>query len=111
MSTTSKSQTGRIALSEAVEIYASHMDWLETSREPDEVANALIWRDAIAEELEAGATLGAKDRACLEAADGMLQEKAAAIYAAHPEVFDANRDKVPGDYWWWKLGPGGADPA
>ncbi len=106
----SKSQTASVDITEMTEVYHSLIETVENADE-DDLAGRLIWRDAIAEALEAGTRLSAKDRACLEAADRILREKAATVYANNPEVFDDNRDRVPEGYWWWKLGPEGAPAA
>lgn len=101
----SKSLIDSLTLHELAEMYVDQAEQIDRMDEAAEVSNALVYRDLVAQRLEREQPTG-ETAAIIARADRQIESLAPQLYRRHPQVFDDNRDSVPDDYWWWKLGPG-----
>lgn len=82
----------------SLDMYVLMVPDLLRLQEDGEVVGALLWRDAVTEALEAGASLSPADLDRLRRADARLLAQRDALVARFPHAFTG---RAPRAFWWW----------
>lgn len=94
-------------LDSKVRIYVAMVDSLPRYTDELEVEATYLWREDIANALDAGEKLDAESKALLQRADQRLVEQRPLLVKRFPTIFAVERKaEIPRRYWWWYLDEG-----